>query len=49
VSAAAITSSDNSGYSPMNERRLTDLSAEKLRRYRAGEPLLNQIDKDLRY
>ncbi|HWE63961.1 MAG TPA: D-2-hydroxyacid dehydrogenase [Chloroflexota bacterium] len=44
-----ILSQHTSGSSPGNARRLTDLFLENLRRYRAGEPLLNQIDKRLRY
>ena len=32
------------GYAPSRSRRLTDFFCENLRRFRAGEPLLNLID-----
>jgi phosphoglycerate dehydrogenase-like enzyme len=38
-----------SGSSPSNSRRITDLFAENLRRYLAGEPLLNVVDKQRGY
>lgn len=44
-----ILSQHTSGNSPHYVRRVTDLFIENLRRYRAGAPLLNQIDKHLRY
>jgi phosphoglycerate dehydrogenase-like enzyme len=44
-----ILSQHTSGYSPRNTRRLVDLFIDNLRRYEAGEPLRNQVDKRLRY
>jgi phosphoglycerate dehydrogenase-like enzyme len=44
-----ILSQHTSGFSPKYVRRVTDIFLENMRRYLAGEPLLNQIDKNLRY
>lgn len=38
-----------SGFQPQYWERLTDLFLENLRRYRAGEPLLNVVDKKAGY
>lgn len=35
----------SSGHSPHSDRRLMDLLCENLRRFTAGEPLLNEVDK----
>ena len=44
-----ILSQHTSGSSPMNSRRIADLFMDNLRRYRAGEPLLNLVDPERRY
>ncbi|MFQ5399930.1 MAG: D-2-hydroxyacid dehydrogenase [Anaerolineae bacterium] len=38
-----------SGFTPYYDERVTDLFAENLRRYLAGEPLLNQVDRNTGY
>ena len=38
-----------SGFSPHYDRRVVDLFAENLRRFIAGEPLLNQVSRSLHY
>lgn len=38
-----------SGFTPFYDERVTDLFAENLRRYLAGEPLLNLVDREAGY
>lgn len=38
-----------SGFTPQYDKRATDIFAENLRRYLAGEPLLNLVDRDKGY
>lgn len=44
-----IISPHVSGFTPYYDERTTDIFAENLRRYVAGEPLLNIVDRDLEY
>jgi phosphoglycerate dehydrogenase-like enzyme len=44
-----ILSQHTSGYSPTNDRHLTDLFIDNLRRYLAGTSLINQVNKSLGY
>ena len=44
-----ILSQHTSGFSPHNDRLITELFIENLRRYRAGQPLRNQVDPHLGY
>jgi phosphoglycerate dehydrogenase-like enzyme len=44
-----ILSHHTSGSSPHNSQRITDIFAENLRRYQAGEPLMNVISRELGY
>jgi len=37
------------GFSPNYERRTVDIFCENLRRYMAGDPLLNVVDKTVGY
>ncbi len=38
-----------SAFSPRYDDRVVDLFAENLRRYLAGEPLINPVDRRRRY
>jgi phosphoglycerate dehydrogenase-like enzyme len=44
-----IISPHVSGYSPLYDERASDLFAENLRRYLAGEPLLNLVERERGY
>jgi phosphoglycerate dehydrogenase-like enzyme len=44
-----IISPHVSGFTPHYDDRVTDLFAENLRRYLAGDPLLNQVDRQIEY
>jgi phosphoglycerate dehydrogenase-like enzyme len=44
-----ILSPHVAGFSPHYDERATDLFAENLRRYLAGEELLNLVDKEMGY
>jgi phosphoglycerate dehydrogenase-like enzyme len=44
-----IISPHVSGFTPNYDERVTDLFAENLRRYLAGEPLLNVVDREAGY
>lgn len=44
-----IITAHTSGNSPMVRERLTELCIEQIRRYRAGEPLLNVVDQQQGY
>lgn len=44
-----ILSPHVSGFTPLYDDRVTDLFAENLRRYVAGDPLLNQVDRQAEY
>lgn len=44
-----LITSHTSGYSPKNRERLGTLLAENIRRYRAGEELLNVVDTEAGY
>ena len=44
-----ILSHHTSGSSPHNSERITDIFAENLRRFQAGEPLINVISRELGY
>lgn len=44
-----IISPHVSGFTPHYDERATDLFAENLRRYLVGDPLLNQVDRQVEY
>jgi phosphoglycerate dehydrogenase-like enzyme len=44
-----IISPHVSGFTPQYDERATDLFADNLRRYLAGEPLLNVVNREVGY